>query len=46
MDSGTLIIGVLLLILTIAFFLVYLMNIRIKEAVQQSLPVRILLLPF
>lgn len=31
MDPGTLIIGVLLLVLIIAVFLVYLMNVRIKQ---------------
>jgi len=31
MDPGTLIIGVLLLVLIIAVFLVYLMNFRIKQ---------------
>jgi len=31
MDSGTLIIGVLLLVLIIAVLLVYLMNVRIKQ---------------
>ena len=40
MDSSTLIIGVLLLILTIAFFLVYLMNVRIKQLENELATVR------
>lgn len=40
MDSGTSIIGVLLLVLIIAVFLVYLMNVRIKQLINKLDTVR------
>jgi predicted Holliday junction resolvase-like endonuclease len=40
MASGALIIGVLLLVLIIAFFLMYLMNIRIKQLDNELKSVR------